>query len=259
LHTRAKPLWLSLPVVFLVFVAVSTQGRPQSQQTPPLPGAHHHHEMPASGGAPNLRSNMDRQNRAEAEAMHSMQSGHRMDSAHMRMTPARPATPQDLQRAEEIVAVLRDVLEPYKDYRVALADGYRIFMPNMPQREYHFNNYWNGFLEGFTFDPARPTSLLYRKTRDGYQLTGAMYTAPKSATLEQLDQRVPLGIASWHAHTNLCMPPRGASADWKRFGLSGSITTQDACRQAGGEFFPQVFGWMVHVYPFAAPGKIWAQ
>jgi hypothetical protein len=202
---------------------------------------------------------MDRQNRAEAEAMHSMQSGHRMDSSHMRMTPSRPATPQDLQRAQEIVSVLRDVLEPYKDYRVALADGYRIFMPNMRQREYHFNNYWNGFLEGFTFDPARPTSLLYRKTRDGYELTGAMYTAPKSASLDQLDERVPLSIASWHAHTNLCMPQRGAPADWRRFGLSGSITTQDACRQAGGEFFPQVFGWMVNVYPFAAPEKIWAQ
>jgi len=56
---------------------------------------------------------------------------------------------------------------------VALADGYQIFLPQMPQHEYHFNNYWNGFVESFTFDPARPTSLLYRKTPRWLELTGA--------------------------------------------------------------------------------------
>jgi len=83
-------------------------------------------------------------------------------------------------------------------------------------------------------------------------LVGAMYTMPKRATEEQLDARVPLSVAMWHLHTNLCMPPRAQlrNADWTKFGLKGSIATQDACDAAGGRFRPSIFGWMVHVYPY---------
>jgi len=259
LRFRTQLPWLSLSTLLLL-TTLWGQVRPQPQQ-PPTPSETHHHEMPGGTAEPEIGRDLDRQNQAEAGAMHAMQPGHQMDGTHMRMTPHRPASAKDAQRAEQIVAILREVIEPYQDYRVAIADGYRIFMPNMPQREYHFNNYWNGFVEGFTFDPARPTSLLYKKTPNGFQLTGAMYTAPKSATLDQLDERVPLSVARWHAHINLCMPRRGVGsrADWTRFGLTGAITSPETCRQSGGQFFPQVFGWMVHVYPFAAPGKIWMQ
>ena len=110
----------------------------------------------------------------------------------------------------------------------------------------------NGFLDAFTFDPARPTSLLYKKTSDGYELVGAMYTKPKRATEEQLNARVPLSMAMWHLHTNLCMPQKRQlrNADWTKFGLKGSIATQDACDAANGRFQPAIFGWMVHVYPY---------
>jgi hypothetical protein len=201
-------------------------------------------------------------NRTEAEATRSMHSGHHMDGDHMRMTSPRAATAEDISRADKIVAALRDSIEIYKDYRLALADGYRIFLPRLPQREYHFNNYWNGYLEGFTFEPTRPTSLLYKKTKTGYELIGAMYTAPQGATLEQLNERIPVGVAQWHAHTNLCMPSgaRNVKIDWTRFGLTGSISTPESCKRAGGRFYPQVFGWMVHVYPFETTrAKIWAQ
>jgi hypothetical protein len=135
---------------------------------------------------------------------------------------------------------------------VALNEGYKIFLPNLPQPEYHFTNYGHGFLEAFTFDPGRPTSLLYKKTTDGYELVGAMYTIPKRASEDQLNERVPLSVASWHLHTNLCMPPRDQrkTADYTKFGLHGSITTQETCDAAGGKFHPVVFGWMVHVYPY---------
>jgi len=189
----------------------------------------------------------------EAHAVHDMTRGH-MDthSLHMHMTSMRPQEPEDAARAEEIVAQLRAGIEKYKDYRVALNDGYKIFLPNLPQPEYHFTKYVNGFLEAFTFDPARPTSLLYKKTFDGYELVGSMYTMPKRATEEQLNARVPLSMAMWHLHTNMCMPQKGQfrSADWKKFGLKGSIATQDACDAAKGRFQPVIFGWMVHVYPY---------
>src|SRR5437879_1783174 len=120
------------------------------------------------------------------------------------------------------------------------------------QHQYHLTNYWNGFLEGFSVDPARPTSLLYRKTADGYELVGAMYTMLKRATEEQLNARVPLSVATWHLHTNLCMPQKGQfrNADWTKFGLKGSIATQEGCDAANGRFQPVIFGWLVHLYPF---------
>jgi hypothetical protein len=196
---------------------------------------------------------MSDQHSAEAGAVHDMTSGgHDVHSLHMYMTAPRPQAPGDVQGANEIVTQLRSGIEKYKDYHVALDDGFKIFMPDVPQPEYHFTSYKNGFLGTLNFDPSRPTSLLYKKTSSGYELVGAMYTMPKRATEEQLNARVPLSIASWHLHTNLCLPPRDQmrSADFTKFGLKGSIATQDACDTAGGRFQPSIFGWMVHVYPY---------
>jgi hypothetical protein len=197
----------------------------------------------------------------EKGAMLEMQHMHHGDTPHMHMTAPRPQTAEDQRRANEIVEQLRAGLEKYKDYHVALDEGFKIFMPNVPQQEYHFTNYANGFLEAFTFDPARPTSLLYRKTVSGYELVGAMYTMPKRASEEQLNERVPLSVATWHLHTNLCMPPKEErrTADWTKFGLRGSISTKEACDAAGGRFYPVIFGWMVHVYPYErSSAKIFA-
>ena len=190
---------------------------------------------------------------SEKDAMSDMASGHMHGSnPHMTMTAMRPQTPADVEKANEIVAQLKGGIEKYRDYHVALNDGFKIFMPNVPQPEYHFTSYENGFLAAMHFDPSRPTSLLYKKSGDGYELVGAMYTMPKRASQEQLDQRVPLSMAMWHLHTNLCLPPQSGLkiADWTKFGLRGSITTQDACDAAGGRFRPSIFGWMVHVYPY---------
>ena len=188
----------------------------------------------------------------EAHAVRDMTPGEHAHNAHMHMTAPRPETAEDAARAKEIVDQLRAGIAKYKDYHVALADGYKIFLPNLQQPEYHFTNYMNGFLEAFKFDPARPTSLLYKKTAAGYELVGAMYTMPRRATEAQLNDRVPLSVATWHLHTNLCMPPANQrrSADWTKFGLRGSIATPQACDAAGGKFHPVIFGWMVHVYPY---------
>lgn len=181
--------------------------------------------------------------------------------AHMHMTDLRPPNAVDQKRADEIVAELRPAIEKYKDYRVALADGYRIFGPNVPQDIYHFTNYRNGALAALKFDPTRPSSLLYKKTNDGYTLVGVMYTAPRRFSEEQINARVPLSVARWHEHVNLCLPPlgMGLKADFKEFGPNGSIATEQACKAAGGRWYPIIFGWMVHVYPFETdPNKIWA-
>jgi hypothetical protein len=257
---RARNVSTVLGATVLLIVA-GALARPQQQPQQPASPVHDD-SMQGMPGMDMGKMDMghDEQNHVESGAMHSMQPGHHMEGSHMHMTSLRPAAAGDRERADQIAATLRQAIEKYRDYRVALAEGYRIFMPNLPQSEYHFTNYWNGFVEGFTFDPARPTSLLYKKTSNGgWELTGAMYTAPRSATLDQLNERVPLSVAQWHVHINLCVPKRGeaAQADWTKFGLSGSIATAQACQAAGGRFYPQIFGWMVHVYPFESPAKVW--
>ena len=198
-----------------------------------------------------------------AHAMMSM-SDRKMDMGpHMKMTTLRDLKPGDQEKADQVVAAARRAAEKYVDYKVALADGYKIFLPNLPQKQYHFTNYRYAFEAAIQFDPDRPTSLLYEKTSDGYKLIGVMYTAPKNSNWNDLDQRIPLSIAQWHAHINLCMPPADKrSAAWgpnAKFGLAGSITTKDACEAAGGKFMPQIFGWMVHVYPLEQKSEdIWS-
>jgi hypothetical protein len=183
---------------------------------------------------------------------------------HMHMTALRPIEAGDQQKADAVVAAARSAMEPYKDYRKALADGYRIFLPNIPQPQYHFTNYQNAAGASRSFDPLKPTSLLYGKTSGGgYVLVGAMYTDRVGAPEDELNERIPLSVARWHQHVNFCKAPAGQWAAYfgpdAKFGLAGSIHTREACEAAGGNFIPHVFGWMVHVYPYETdPAKIWS-
>jgi hypothetical protein len=255
---------------------VARQAAQQTQKQKPGDGPGQNHNMPGMDTSmpgmdmdhdmPGMKMGQgadEKDQQAEHGAMDAMSHmRHHQMGPHMYMTKLRTAAPQDWAKADEIAGELRESIAKYKDYHAALADGFRIFMPNLPQSEYHFTNYYNGFLESFSFDPARPTSLLYKKTKTGYDLIGAMYTMPKRVSEEQLNERVPLSVAQWHLHTNLCMPPKEerGPADLARFGLQGSILTKDACTEAGGTFYPVIFGWMVHVYPFEdSREKIWGQ
>ena len=188
-----------------------------------------------------------------AHAIHSME-GHINMGPHMKMTSLRQAKAGDAERAQKVADEARQAAEKYRDYHVAVADGFKIFHPEVPQKMYHFTNYAYAMEAALRFNPEHPTSLLYEKHGDNYKLIGVMYTAPKRFTEEQLDQRIPLSVAQWHEHVNLCMPPaekqKEALSPHPQFGLRGSITTQDACEAAGGKFSPVVFNWMVHLYPF---------
>ena len=196
----------------------------------------------------------------EAETVSSMAGSHAHLGPHFRWTSLRAANQADQATAWDILRQLRQALAPYREYRAAINDGFEPFLPNVQQPHYHFTRKWNGFKAAFSFDPKQPTSLLYRKTPEGYELEGAMFTAPKWASEADLNKRIPLSIAQWHAHVNICLPQKKdmQSADWKKFGPKGAILTKPECDQAGGRFVPQLFGWMVHVYPFAeTPEKIW--
>ena len=279
--TTPRSVYLACMAVLalgLTFAPLRAQKPEQGSGQAPAPGPHQHqgmsgHDMPgmdmpgmdATRPADGGDSTADEAQRGAVRAMSRSAAGsahHHQPGSHMHMTTLRPATPEDWAKADTLSRQVSEAIEPYKDYRVALADGFRIFMPDVPQPEYHFTSYQNGFLESFSFDPARPTALLYKKTDSGYDLTGAMYTMPRRVSEEQLNERIPLSITRWHLHTNLCMPPRGQgrNADWSKFGLQGSIATREACGQQGGRFYPVVFGWMAHVYPFEATREqVWAR
>jgi hypothetical protein len=185
---------------------------------------------------------------------------------HMSMTKLRPLQPGDQARADAIVAAAKKAAERYGDYRKAQADGYAIFMPEQHQNVYHFILQSSGAEDRKRFDPDQPPGLLYTKI-DGpgprYKLVGVMYMVRFSATEEELNARIPLSIAQWHVHRNLCAPQQAEKRNWLMgdpdFGLNGSIATEEACRAAGGYFKPHLGGWMTHVYPFETnPAKVWS-
>jgi hypothetical protein len=188
-------------------------------------------------------------------------------SAHMRMAPPRKATAADSARAASFLAVVRDSLAKYADVAAAERDGYVRFLPWLPdQAIVHYNHVGNAIASNRAMHAARPTSLLYREEEGGrLRLVGVMYTAPASAAPDDLDGRLPLGIAHWHAHVNFCAPPvdpanvsqqvwDGAeAARWL------AIVEERECSAAGGVFVPQLFGWMVHVNAFesGSPAAVW--
>lgn len=200
-------------------------------------------------------------------AVHEAMDHSDVTSSHMRLTTARTATPADSARARALVAQMRSALARYTDVHAAVADGYRRFLPGVKQPVYHYTNWLHGLAAAFDFDPAKPTSLLYKEGPDGrLQLVGAMYTAPARSSEADLDARVPLGVTHWHQHINWCLPPRGAEQRWREtrdgqpvFGPKSPIATAAACDAVGGRFIPRIFGWMVHINAFAGddPAMIW--
>ncbi len=198
-----------------------------------------------------------------AAGVNDQMTGKLMNSSHMRMTPLAAPQPGDAARADSVLRDLRRGLRRYTNFKVALADGYRIFLPKVKQKVYHFTSPYSALRSVFTFDPALPTSLLYEKADGGYRLVGAMYTAPKGAAPADLNARVPLSVAQWHVHVNICVPPRKEPERWREtaggkplFGPKGSISTEAACDAVGGRFIPQLFGWMIHVNPYERDPKL---
>jgi hypothetical protein len=187
---------------------------------------------------------------------------------HIELTPRHAATSDDSIRASRIVDQLRSAIAKYRDVRVAEADGFKMFAPQIKNQSiYHFTKGLWAIENQFRFNPEKPTSLLYVKNDQGnFVLIGAMYTAPKRYTVADLDKRIPTSIAQWHKHVNWCLPPRRRDDRWGEtkdgrpvFGPLG-VATREACDAVGGRFVKEVLGWMVHANVFESddPGVIWS-
>ena len=177
------------------------------------------HETPSAQSA-----DMDHHDHAEGTV--DMMIPHQQHRGpHMKWTALRPTNAGDAQRADRIVQVLRQALAKYRDYQMAMNDGFVPLHPERKPKHYHFANKERRFLAKIRFDPAEPTALLYKKTGDGYELEGAMYTAPQGMNEDQLNDRVPLSVAQWHAHVNLCVAADG----------SGRLHEPEAVRVQGAD------------------------
>jgi hypothetical protein len=178
---------------------------------------------------------------------------------HMQMSLKREPVPGDDARAAEILAAANAVLSKYRDVNTAVRDGYKPFFPaGRIGEEIHYTNYRRRRVEQLQIDYRRPSSILYRRTTEGLQAVGVMYTAPTDATAEQLNAIAPLSFATWHRHVDFCGGPKTLPAAEQfgpnaRFGPQGSIHTEEACDGAQGLWIPVVLEWMTHVYPNELP------
>jgi hypothetical protein len=86
-----------------------------------------------------------------------------------------------------------------------------------------------------------------------------MFTARATATEDELNERIPLSMVRWHEHTKFCAAPADRVKEYfgehPKFGMFGSITTAEACKAGGGTFFPVIFNWMIHVFPYESDLK----
>ncbi len=187
---------------------------------------------------------------------------------HLQLSPVRAATADDSTRADMLLIDVRDALRKYGDVRVAAADGFEELPgPAGKHSIHHLSNWAWASAESRRFNPAKPASLLYREDADGtLRLAGAMYTAPASASVAELDQRIPVSFARWHRHVHWCTPGTGSGAQWlamregsPEYGPRSPVATRDACTALRGVFYNQVFGWMVHVAIVGSddPAVVW--
>ena len=96
-----------------------------------------------------------------------------------------------------------------------------------------------------------------------------MYATGASVAPDSLDALLPISMAHWHQHVNLCYP--GPKVVHHLSGkvdtglvflmrLFVGITSAAECEAAGGRFLPTESGRMAHVYMFAGsddPKAIW--
>ena len=83
---------------------------------------------------------------------------------HMKWTVLRMANADDTQRADQIVQTLRQALAKYKDYWVAMDDGYVPLHPERKPKHYHFANKQRRFLAKVRFEPAEPPRSCTKKS-----------------------------------------------------------------------------------------------
>jgi hypothetical protein len=133
----------------------------------------------------------------------------------------------------------RRATEKYRDVRVAEADGYRAYGPDVPGMGIHYVR--ERTEHGFALD--QPSILLYEKDArvpGGLALAGVSYllVAPEGSDGQPVNSPFAKALAKWHRHENICVladrsTPQGLTAE--------------QCTARGGHFTAET-QWMVHAW-----------
>lgn len=129
--------------------------------------------------------------------------------------------------------------EKYKDVRMAEADGYRAYGPDVPGMGIHYVQ--ERGRDGFSLE--RPDILLYEKDASvpgGLSLVGVSYLlkAAEGSDGQPVNAPFPKALAKWHRHENICVLPDRSTPP----GL-----TEEQCAAKGGHFTAET-QWMVHAW-----------
>ena len=147
-------------------------------------------------------------------------------------------TRQELGELVGQLDTVRQATEKYQDVEVALDDGYRISLQQVPNMGAHFINYeWMG--DG-VFNPAEPEFLLYiQDETEEWELVGTGFLLP--INLPQPGEDHPEAFVgpldNWHVHYSLCVGGRG----------NIDSATPEECQERGG-LWQASYGWMIHAY-----------
>ncbi len=203
----------------------------------------------------------DEQNQVESGAMHAMQPGHHMDGPHMHMTALRPVRLATRARGTDCFG---PAANDGKIPRLSSGARRRLsnFSAELAAKRIPFHELLE-WLSRRVYVRPRATDFIalqedsqWRLGVDRRDVHRAADGHARSIKRAGSSQHGPVA----RAHQSLLAEARRAAhMDLAKFGLSGTIATAQACKAAGGRFFPQIFGWMVHVYPFDPPNQIWAQ
>lgn len=108
------------------------------------------------------------------------------------------ATTAEQQAADDLYSRLRVAVARYEDPAVARADGYQI--GTIVGTDYHADN--PAYLvDGRTFDPERPETLVYGMGSEGPVLVGAMF---QTEGLHAKGPAIGGPLTLWHSHENIC-------------------------------------------------------
>jgi hypothetical protein len=161
-----------------------------------------------------------------------------MSVRHEQHGSAVSVTYDDLTKTASQLGAARRATAKYQDVRIAEADGYRAFGPDVPGMGIH---YVGPHSSGF--DVEHPDILLYEKNEavpGGFSLVGVSYLlkAETGADGQPKDPRFPKSLASWHRHSDLCVfPDRSVKAN----------LTETDCVVQGGRF-NALTQWMIHAW-----------
>ena len=106
--------------------------------------------------------------------------------------------------ANELYRETKAAVEPYQDWRVAWARGYRPGGSQaMPSTHWMNQRYVDA---GYVMDPHHPQGLVYANSKHGPVLLGAMFQMKR---IGQFGPDPGGPVTAWHEHENICFTPFG--------------------------------------------------